>query len=139
MYSIPHIDLQFLSPSLTILQGQFENAIKLYQLCLGRAPDYHILTFMARAYVRNGQARQARAMLQRALHINPTDDTTRYNLAVTLMHSAAAQLQRDEAGVQDLQAAQTMLACVCVCVCTWFVGVGVGVGVGVDVDVCLCA
>eukprot|EP00053_Salpingoeca_punica_P012866 m.115644 g.115644 ORF g.115644 m.115644 type:complete len:1126 (+) comp16057_c0_seq1:214-3591(+) len=96
-------------------QSQFENAAKLYAKCprfpsvISSNRDSAVLTFTARAYFKHGNFLAAMAALQKALHINPRDETLRFNIALCQLRYASTQLRRQDHTLKDVESAVTAL------------------------------
>eukprot|EP00123_Amoebidium_parasiticum_P014534 comp22541_c1_seq1/m.34251 comp22541_c1_seq1/g.34251 ORF comp22541_c1_seq1/g.34251 comp22541_c1_seq1/m.34251 type:complete len:1057 (-) comp22541_c1_seq1:62-3232(-) len=77
-------------------QGQYINAIKLYQNCLRKFHNNHdtsIMTYLARAYYKMEKYGDCKNVLQKAYHINPQDQDVLFNLGLAHMMTCVAILR----------------------------------------------
>lgn len=76
----------------TVEQGRYSTALKIYDKCLERYfnnNDKEILLYIANCYFHMDELLACKKTLLRAAHINPTDTTIWYNLAITQSKYAA--------------------------------------------------
>ncbi|TRY67808.1 hypothetical protein TCAL_07229 [Tigriopus californicus] len=79
-------------------QHQYVAAIQMYENALKKFFKYHsvdVLLYLARAYARNGQLKEAKMTLLKARRIAPHDTVILYNIAL-ILQKLANQLLRDE-------------------------------------------
>ncbi|CAG9461647.1 unnamed protein product [Pedinophyceae sp. YPF-701] len=79
-----------------LAMGDALTAVKLYRTALRKFyknGDTRVMLFLARALHDAGRGSEARVVLARALHVDPTNHTLRYNAAYELQHGAMAVLQ----------------------------------------------
>ena len=86
--------------------------MKLYRGCLLKfrnGNDAQILSFMARCYVKMEQYAEAERALQRALHLDPTDQRHNFNLALAQQQQALYLLAKDNLRLRDIDVAEALL------------------------------
>jgi len=89
-------------------QGQYVNAIKLYQNVLKKFyenKDPEVLCFLAKAYFESEQLEECKRTLMRAIHVNPSDVNLWYNLAVAQKDYAAKIMNSKNSLITDVSKA----------------------------------
>eukprot|EP00051_Salpingoeca_urceolata_P015593 m.202965 g.202965 ORF g.202965 m.202965 type:complete len:1108 (+) comp18445_c0_seq7:124-3447(+) len=87
-------------------QGQHANAIKIYENCLRKFLfncDSNVMMLIARAHFKLGQFQEARRWLIDALHVDPSNNVIRFNLALVQQRFASSEIARRDHSVADVQ------------------------------------
>ena len=88
-----------------LAQGQFALAVKMYRNCLERS--YHntesqILLYIARAYYEAEQYHECKRTLLRAMHLNPSNHTLRFNAAISMQKFSTTTLQKSKKSADEV-------------------------------------
>ena len=91
-----------------LAQGQFALAVKMYCNCLERS--YHntesqILLYIARAYYEAEQYHECTQTLLRAIHLNPSNRTLRFNAAISMQKFSTATLHKSKRTADEVRQA----------------------------------
>ena len=71
----------------------------------GGKRDAAILLLSARAHFKKKEFKQARKLLQQALHLTPQDHTLQFNIALTVQRAAQTELERPDHRLADVDKA----------------------------------
>jgi len=95
----------------TVEQGRYSTALKMYSKCLERYfnnNDKELLLYVANCYFHMNELLNCKKALLRAAHINPTDSTIWYNLAITQSkYAALVSKKKKRATAAEARAALT--------------------------------
>ncbi|KAL6076361.1 protein required for normal CLN1 and CLN2 G1 cyclin expression, variant 3 [Balamuthia mandrillaris] len=89
-----------------LAQGQFVNAIKMYQNCLRKFydnKDPNILLFLAKAFYEDGRLQDCKNALLNAIHITPDNLLLWYNLALSQESFAVTTMNANNKSLKDMQ------------------------------------
>mmetsp|Transcript_20069 Transcript_20069/g.56404 ORF Transcript_20069/g.56404 Transcript_20069/m.56404 type:complete len:1084 (-) Transcript_20069:395-3646(-) len=93
-------------------QGQFVNAAKMYQNCLKKFYDNHdvpIFANLARTYYEMKRFDEARKVILKAIHIDPSSLHLRFLLALCQQDNAMAMLEKSRKSISDIKTATEQL------------------------------
>jgi len=96
-----------------LAQGEFVNAIKMYQNCLRKFfgnKNPEIMLFLAKAHYEYGQMQECKQTLLKALHITPNNNQLWFNLALSQESFARQVAKKDKATLPEMKGALSELS-----------------------------
>ncbi|GAB2292608.1 Protein CTR9 [Dionaea muscipula] len=87
-------------------QGYFMLAVKMYENCMRKFyynTDTHILLYLARTHYEAEEWQECRRTLLRAIHLEPSNYTFRFNVGVVMQKFSASTLNKARKNVDEVR------------------------------------